>query len=228
MNMDEPQPEKSTAVVPLGTYGGVEIHATERDGYLYYFATAICQANGKLWGHYWDNKGTKEFLAVVESDIGIPISELVISIKGGDPRLQGTWVHEEIVIDLAQWCSKGFALWVGRAIRKLLRTGHVSIVKEHTEHELATKYFGEKVTATLLNLAAGQVYVQQELAETKEEVHELKYQMDGVKQDMKDVKYALAHDVLKPRKRLPRPVRRSHAAVIRVKYDGKCPCCRDT
>ena len=66
------------------------------DGYIN--ATAMCQAVGKQLGHYLENKTTKEFLKELSSDIGIPISELVIVIKGGVSDAQGTWVHPEVAI----------------------------------------------------------------------------------------------------------------------------------
>jgi len=50
----------------------------------------VCQASGKLLGHYLETKATKAFLDELSADIGIPISELVQIIKGGHPQMQGT------------------------------------------------------------------------------------------------------------------------------------------
>jgi KilA-N domain len=55
-------------------------------------------------------------LIELSSDIGIPISDLVQSIKGGIPSLQGTWVHPQIAIHLAQWLSAKFAVQVSKWI----------------------------------------------------------------------------------------------------------------
>ena len=44
----------------------------------------------------------------------ISTSELVHIIKGGDPRLQGTWVHPQVAINLAQWLSPKFAVQVSK------------------------------------------------------------------------------------------------------------------
>lgn len=44
--------------------------------------------------------------------MGFPISELVQSIRGGNPELQGTWVHPQVAIHLAQWLSPEFAVKV--------------------------------------------------------------------------------------------------------------------
>lgn len=44
--------------------------------------------------------------------MGIPISELVQSLRGGDASMQGTWVHPQVAINLAQWLSPEFAVKV--------------------------------------------------------------------------------------------------------------------
>lgn len=91
---------------------GVVIYQRPKDGYIN--ATAMCQATGKLWGHYRSNTGTEAFLGELSSDIGIPISELAQSFKGGDPAHQGTWVHPQVAIHLAQWLSPKFAVKVSQ------------------------------------------------------------------------------------------------------------------
>lgn len=91
---------------------GAPVQQRAKDGYIN--ATAMCRISGRMWGHYRENNNTKAFLAALEADIGIPISELAQSVKGGDPRLQGTWVHPQVAIHLAQWLSPEFALKVSK------------------------------------------------------------------------------------------------------------------
>jgi hypothetical protein len=43
----------------------------------------------------------------------------------------GLYVHPDIAIQFAQWCSPAFALWVSRQIRHLMTYGEVNI--HHTE-----------------------------------------------------------------------------------------------
>lgn len=88
------------------------IHQRVKDGYIN--ATAMCKAAGKLFGNYNQLQSTKDFLEALSSDIGIPISEIVQSIKGGSPELQGTWVHPQVAINLAQWLSPQFAVKVSQ------------------------------------------------------------------------------------------------------------------
>ena len=67
-----------------------------RDGYIN--ATALCKASGKLFSGYTRLKTTQDFLAALSSDMQIHISDLVQSIKGGPPHLQGTWVHPQVAL----------------------------------------------------------------------------------------------------------------------------------
>jgi hypothetical protein len=88
------------------------VEQRENDGYIN--ATAMCKVAKKLFGHYIENKQTKAFLAALQADIGIPISGLVQSVKGGDPSLQGSWVHPQVAINLATWLSPEFAVLVSK------------------------------------------------------------------------------------------------------------------
>lgn len=93
------------------------------DGYIN--ATAMCKAAGKLIADYIRLKTTKEFLEELSSDMGIPISELIQLVKGGNERLQGTWVHPDVAIHLAQWLSPRFSVLVAKWVREWLSGGKV-------------------------------------------------------------------------------------------------------
>ncbi len=105
----------SLALIPHEVEGDV-IHQRASDGFIN--ATAMCLSVGKRMGHYLENKATKEFLAELSSDVGIPTSELIQSFKGGHPQSQGTWVHPDIAVNLAQWLSPKFAVRVSRWVRE--------------------------------------------------------------------------------------------------------------
>ncbi|MDB5462671.1 MAG: hypothetical protein JWP23_1060 [Phenylobacterium sp.] len=106
--MSEPQ-QQSLALIPH-TYEGQIVRQRSGDGYVN--ATALCTAAGKLFGHYYENDRTIEFVKELSSDIGKPITELVQIVRGGNPALQGTWVHPQVAIHLAQWLSPKFAVQV--------------------------------------------------------------------------------------------------------------------
>lgn len=109
MTVSNDPSEQQLALLPH-TYQGSLIQQRADDGFIN--ATAMCKAAGKLWGHYRENATTKKFLAALEADIGIPISTLVQSVKGGDADTQGTFVHPQVALHLAQWLSPEFAVKV--------------------------------------------------------------------------------------------------------------------
>lgn len=83
-----------------------------KDGYIN--ATAMCKACGKEFKHYNENQTTKAFIKALETEVGIPTSELIQVLRGGNPELQGSWVHPQVAIHLAQWLSPKFAVMVSK------------------------------------------------------------------------------------------------------------------
>jgi KilA-N domain len=67
-----------------------EIHQMPQDGQIgkytickgYVNASQMARANGKLLADYTHLKSTKEYLQALENDMRIPISLLVIEVKG--------------------------------------------------------------------------------------------------------------------------------------------------
>lgn len=82
------------------------------DGYIN--ATALCKAANKEFYDYSRLKTTKEFIDVLSAETGIIGSALIQVIKGGNPQFQGTWVHPQVAINLAQWASPKFAVAVSK------------------------------------------------------------------------------------------------------------------
>ncbi len=94
----------------------------------YINATQLCQAGGKQFAHWYSLESTKMLINEAVSDIGIPISQLIDIKKGNSNEFQqGSWIHPDLAIQLAQWISPQFALQVSKWIRTLFTTGNVSI-----------------------------------------------------------------------------------------------------
>lgn len=74
----------------------------------------MCKAAGKNFADYNRLAQTRAFIAELSAEVGIPIAELIQSLSGGTPTLQGTWVHPQVAINLAQWCSPRFAVRVSK------------------------------------------------------------------------------------------------------------------
>jgi len=94
------------------------------DGYI--DATAICKAGRKQFND-WKRLGTtKALIEVLESETGILASLLIETYKGNtDKFTQGSWIHPDLAIQLAQWVSPKFAIQVSRWMRELFRNGSV-------------------------------------------------------------------------------------------------------
>lgn len=101
--------QQKLELIPHQVAGRI-IEQRRGDGYIN--ATAMCVATGKLFADYSRLKTTEAFLVALTADMGIPISELIQSVRGGDPTMQGTWVHPKVAIHLAQWLSPQFAVKV--------------------------------------------------------------------------------------------------------------------
>ena len=106
------------------------------DGYIN--ATQLCKAGGKQLCHYSENLGTKKYLEVLKSVIGLPIVELVQVKKGGTN--QGTWVHRKVAIHLAQWISPEFSVQVTNWVDELLISGSVTMGREKTNEQIQDEY----------------------------------------------------------------------------------------
>lgn len=100
------------------------IYQRAGDGYVN--ATAMCKAAGKKFNDYARLKTSQEFINELSSVTGIPATGtadkvLIEVMQGGDPQLQGTWVHPDVAIHLAQWCSPKFAVQVNKFIREWMQ-----------------------------------------------------------------------------------------------------------
>lgn len=87
------------------------------DGYVN--ATAMCKANGKLWGHFFETDGCSRYLEALSTVIGKPITGpggLVHAQRGGAD--QGTWVHPDVATELARWISPDFSVFVNQWFRE--------------------------------------------------------------------------------------------------------------
>lgn len=120
-----------------------------RDGY--FNATAMCRAASKNWADYRRLGSTDAFLGELSSDMGIPISEIVQSFRGGEPQLQGTWVHPDVAVHLAQWLSPKFAVQVSRWVREWFSIGK------------NTSYHLRRYAANIQNIPYGHFSMLQEL-----------------------------------------------------------------
>jgi KilA-N domain len=103
------------------SHRGVAVPQRAKDGYVN--ATAMCKAAGKNWADYNRIGPTRAFFEELSSEMGLPITELVQSVSGGIPSLQGTWVHLYVAINLGQWLSPQFSVQVSKWVTEWIAGG---------------------------------------------------------------------------------------------------------
>jgi hypothetical protein len=102
---------------------GTAIERRQADGFVN--ATAMCKAGRKRLNDYLRAERTQEYIRALAASVvpekhyaaavaGNPVtaSGLVDIRQGGQPHLQGTWVHPRLAVDLARWISPAFAVWM--------------------------------------------------------------------------------------------------------------------
>lgn len=108
------------------TVNEIDVPQRSTDGYIN--ATDMCKAAGKSIADFNRLSTTKAFLDELSSDMGIPISQLIQVLRpGGDGSGQGTWVHPDVAIHLAQWLSPKFAVMVSKWVREWMSGGQPAL-----------------------------------------------------------------------------------------------------
>jgi hypothetical protein len=94
----------------------------------YVNATQLCQAGGKFFKDWFRLDSTKDLINELSADGRILPSALVETTRGGnDKSKQGSWIHPDLSIQLAQWISPKFAIQISKWIRELFNQGSLQI-----------------------------------------------------------------------------------------------------
>ena len=142
--------EDETVNYSMITLNNVSITSRPIDHYVN--ATQLCQAGGKLFKDWFRLESTKELINELSADGGILPSAFVETKRGGNNKTdQGSWIHPDLSIQLAQWISPKFAIQVSKWVRTLFNKGSVEIdlnllrekerdirIKDHLIKELKT------------------------------------------------------------------------------------------
>lgn len=98
------------------SWNGTPITRRTTDGYV--SATAMCKANGKLWGHFFETDRCAEYLEALSETIGKPIVGAGGLVQTREGRGGGTWVHPDVATELARWISASFSVFVNQWFRE--------------------------------------------------------------------------------------------------------------
>lgn len=86
-------------------------------------ATQMAKPFGKRPIDYLRLPSTNELLSAIVRKSHISENQLVISKQGSAENGGGTWMHEDVALDFAQWLSVDFRLWCNDRIKELLTIG---------------------------------------------------------------------------------------------------------
>lgn len=90
-------------------------------------ATQMAKPFGKRPNDYLSLPSTNELLRAITRKLCISDNQLVITKAGSPQNGGGTWMHEDVALDFAQWLSVDFRLWVNDRIKELLTTGVTTV-----------------------------------------------------------------------------------------------------
>jgi hypothetical protein len=141
-------------LTPLEVGQGFTIEHREEDGYIN--VTNLCKAGGKLFKNWKKTQKTKAFLQVLNSVVPFGTTEL-IKLGTGSKNIknstQGTWVHPQVAINIAQWISPQFDVKVSGWVYEIMMTGKVDITnttsfkqlqKDNKDKQIKIQYLTKK------------------------------------------------------------------------------------
>ena len=123
-------------LIPRVESGSI-IPQRSRDGYI--SATALCQSVNKRYSDYRALKSTSEFIAELIAQTGLLENQLIHIISGGNPSLQGTWVHPYLAMNLAQWLSPKFAVKVAQWVTEWQQGISKAVLPAHIERYMLNR-----------------------------------------------------------------------------------------
>ena len=109
-------------------YNGNNITFQLGNGDVMVNATEMAKAFGKTPKDYLRTQSAQELINALSVRLKCLPTDLVIVKNGGTNY--GTWLHEDIALDFAQWLSVDFKLWCNDRIKELLKTGVTTISNE--------------------------------------------------------------------------------------------------
>ena len=104
-------------------YSNAPISFRKETGSLFVNETEMAKGFGKTTKDWLRTKQSEEFISSLSTVRQISPTGLVQIIQGGNPELQGTWMHEDVALEFARWLSPAFAIWCNDRIKELLQIG---------------------------------------------------------------------------------------------------------
>lgn len=131
-------------------------------------ATQMAKPFGKRPIDYLRLPSTNELLSAIVRKSHISENQLVISKQGSAENGGGTWMHEDVALDFAQWLSVDFRLWCNDRIKELMTTGVATISND----DEAIAYAMQVLNKRLEQVKAEKAALEQQNMQLSEEAKE--------------------------------------------------------
>lgn len=117
--------EKNLELQKVLSYEGNVIEINEKG---MWNATQMAKPFGKQASKWIELDQTQELIKEIAINRKMLMVDLVQVTHGGnDLRKTGTWIHESLIIDFAQWLNVKFRVWCNNQIETLMREGKVEL-----------------------------------------------------------------------------------------------------
>lgn len=127
------------------SYKGSEISFMNSDSVMIN-ATQMAKPFDKRPIDYLRLPSTNELINAIVRKSHIAENQLVITERGGlNP---GTWLHEDVALDFAQWLSVDFRLWCNDRIKELLKTGVATVSNDDEAIAYAMQVLNKRLEAS--------------------------------------------------------------------------------
>lgn len=114
--------ERAKNFVKMFSYGGNDISFYVKGDSIYLNATEMAKVFGKRPVDFLRLESTSKLIKATVRNNHCDESQLVRTVNGGSGR-NGTWLHEDIALDFAQWLSVDFKIWCSARLKELFGFG---------------------------------------------------------------------------------------------------------
>lgn len=129
-------------------YNGNAVTFRTEKGITYINATDMARPFGKRPVDYLRLPSTNELVKAVVRKSHSGECQAVITECGGAVGGGGTWLHEDVALDFAQWLSVDFRLWCLARLKELLMTGVTTVRNDDEAIAYAMGVLQRRLTAS--------------------------------------------------------------------------------
>lgn len=146
-------------------------------------ATEMAKAFGKRPVDYLRLPSTSELIKAIVRKSHISENQLVTTQQGSTINGGGTWMHEDVALDFAQWLSVDFKLWCNDRIKELLTQGVATVSDDDEAIFYAMRVLQKRIDDKQHALECAQETITTQIEQLKLQAPKVKY-VDDVLQSV--------------------------------------------